>query len=191
MKTGNYEEDQSKEVEADMFQQIIDTLCEEPKHIVPTYNFVSKRVKALPDNSSSVPAETFNELSVLGRIPDDFKLQWLTEHSDLIARDIVQLMKHDAQAANYLIQYATKVQMKFRLPARFKTKEVLKRFLDARYELCGERLGAFKKREACATPLPLTSSGAAPTASSSWRACSPRSSTTAPVIELLYQPKPS
>lgn len=35
--------------------------------------------------------------------------------------------------------------MKMRLPQVFKTKEVLKRFLDLRDEACGHRLGAFKK----------------------------------------------
>lgn len=91
MNTGNYEEDQSKEVEADMFQHIIDTLVDEPKHIVPAYNVLSKRVRAISDNTSTTPAQTFNEPTVLGRIPEEFKVQWLTEHSDLTTKDTVEL----------------------------------------------------------------------------------------------------
>jgi hypothetical protein len=136
------------EAEAELLQQIIGDLKADSRHVLPVYSFIQKRKRGLTadtadqvlGNAAVFAADTLNKL------PDEFKVQWIVDHSDLTAQDLLAMLQKDNQSLNYLIQFAVQIAVRMKLPERLKFVECLKRFLHFRYELCGCRLTKIKER---------------------------------------------
>lgn len=144
-RTGNADLDSQNELQHDMLNQMIDDLIQAPQHITYLYNELQKRKRAGAGTSSVAPeAETLECATSLMKVDEDFKLAWVLGHSDLKDSECVELVKCDQHALDYLVQLATQIGFKTKLPECLKTREVMKRLWDARSIQCGDRLKKLK-----------------------------------------------
>eukprot|EP00969_Alexandrium_andersonii_P280526 12402502-Alexandrium_andersonii.AAC.1 len=63
--------------------QIVQTLTEDPRHIVPTFTFLSKRKRALDEDDAALDQPVFASLTTFGSIPTDTKVEWIVKHSNM------------------------------------------------------------------------------------------------------------
>lgn len=148
-KTGNFEQDTQQDAQQELFDQIVDDLTNDPRHILPTFTFLQKRKKAISDedeDGSFLKSAKVVAISTFGRLDDELRLDWLARNSDMTAPELLRVMKKDPQALGVLMQFAMQVGAKTKLPAQCKYSEVLHRFLNQRYKDCGERLRTFKAK---------------------------------------------
>lgn len=114
---------------------------------MPCFNYLRSEKAKIAARTSVAPAsELFGDQSSLSSLDEDFKIALITSWSDLQVEDVVKVLKADPSGVNDMVQYATQLPMRVKLPMEFLVRTLLQEFLSARRVSCGNRLTDFKAR---------------------------------------------
>lgn len=147
VRTGNAEIDQNALTAHTCRESCIDDLLNIPELAQPVFNLIRDEKKAIEARKavSDGGVDLFKGQTSVSALDEEYKVRFVTRHSDLNGSDVVLMMKYAAEQLNDLIAYALGLPMKGKLPMQFLVKEVLSKFWDDRVELLGNRLREFKK----------------------------------------------
>lgn len=139
--TGNYEKDSEADSLREMKMDIVDAIVASDAHVVALHGVLSKRLREMHNPKGT---EYFDDISTVGKLPEEWLGSWLCEVSDLRAADIINIQKFDSEAALQLFMYATQLPSKLKLPEECRAKRVMVALANHRHDLYGKRLRAFK-----------------------------------------------
>ena len=143
MNATTFEQDTAKESMNDLLEQIIETLCEDERHIVPTFCFITKRKKCLENADKGLSQPMFVSLTNFGSIPTESKIDWVVKHSNMDAEQVLALYRHDEDQLDIMMSLALQLPKRLKMPEEFRIIEVCMQFLESRYAECGSRLSSF------------------------------------------------
>lgn len=144
-KTGNKLKDDDAESRTQLLASTIETLVEDPNHLLPTHSLLEKRRQAAKTQAQADADAIFDTLTTVRSIPEDWIIGFLVKRSDLQVSDILAAKKQDGDAAWCLLQYETQVPQHVHLWQELQVKEVMMRFLMHMSEKYGNRLQHFKR----------------------------------------------
>lgn len=142
-KTGHEVDDNDAEAKRDMLGYIIKSCCENDSHILSLHRVLTKRQKAEQNRHADLSV-MLDHISIVSRLPEERRITWLAEVSDLTTADIVAAKKSDSDADRQLYTFATGMGHTVKLPQEMKPLVVFTRFSDSRHRLFSERLAKFK-----------------------------------------------
>lgn len=146
-KTGNKQQDDAAAHELLCLQNAINDLIDIKPLRARAFAFIHREKAALAKlDGVSQDAVTFSDATTISSIDDEFKIAFITSHSDLSSEDIVAVCKADASGLDLLCQAALQLPFRQSLPAQFQVKEVTKAFWRDRQQECGSRLRGFKEK---------------------------------------------
>ena len=129
-----------------VFQTIVDEIAVDSSHVLPVWDLIQDRKGQKALTASRVASETFTNVTTFASLPDEFKVTWIVQASDLTAVDLGKLMARDPGCVDVLMSVAIQINPKTKLPSYLLHKEVMKEFMDLRHEQCGSPLSNFKAR---------------------------------------------
>lgn len=144
-KTGHDVEDNDAEAKREMLGFIIKICCENDSHILSLHSTLAKRQKAEMNRHADLSA-MLDHISIVSRIPEEPRITWLNDSSDLSTAEIVAAKKADNDADRQLYTFATGMGYTVKLPQELKPLVVFTRFSDARHKLFNNRLRGFKAK---------------------------------------------
>lgn len=144
-KTGHKLKDDDAESKVQLLASTIETLMEDPGHLLPTHSLLEKRKQAAKSQAQADADALFNTLSTVRSLPEDWIIGFLASVSDLKVADIMPCKKQDGDAAWCMLVYETQIPLQVHLWPELQVKEVMLRFLRAMSTQYGNRLKDFKK----------------------------------------------
>ena len=86
----------------------------------------------------------FADQTSIGGLDENYKVHFVTSHSDLSGDDVVNILKQDPQNLNDLMLWGLQLPMKPKLLAQLLVVAVANKLFDSRHSQCGKRLANFK-----------------------------------------------
>lgn len=139
--TGNYELDSEAESLREMKMDIIDAIVQSDAHVLALHGVLAKRLR-----NQGVPKrdDFFDDISVVGRLPDDWMGGWISQVSDLGASDILRIRQFDNEAVLQLFVFATQLPPRLKLPDACRSKRLMVAPANSRHDAYMKRLSTFK-----------------------------------------------
>ena len=120
--------------------QVWNWMEEEHSHILPAWDLVNKRRKALAEAGDPVLVATEQiDASCIAKWPQEFKIRVLTENSDFAQKHVFELFKADPHVLDDLLHNALQIPAMFKLPAELRYVPVLLLWIDMRLAQVGQR----------------------------------------------------
>jgi hypothetical protein len=132
--------DSTEAAQAELLEQIVAELKQEPSHMLPVYTFLQRRKREVVIEDDILATGATWDVPSLARLPEDFKIGFIKKRSQFTTPHLFDLLKADSSSLDILIQLAVQVPPRVKLPSVSRFQEVITRFLESRYEECGDRL---------------------------------------------------
>lgn len=142
-KTGNPDADQDSEARRECLMKLIDTLIEQPMHVLPVYTELQRRLRQASTRVQTNDA-TFEHLTTFGKLDDKFCTEFILRRSDLNIGDIVKAKQIDDRAIQQLMTYELQLSSSLKFPAQAQVIAVMRTVLEARSLALGNPLKSFK-----------------------------------------------
>ena len=141
-RTGNKDVDDQADSNRGLLMDIIDVCLDDPKHILPLFGSLKKRIA---EAAAPTGPGFFITLTVVASLDDTFILVWLESVSDFTSEELLAIKKCDPQAPYLLYEFGTQLPQQLKPPQECRSMEVMLKVSNARHEMCGFRLRTFKK----------------------------------------------
>jgi hypothetical protein len=125
LKTGNQECDSELMRDRACFQDIIDSCLEDKANIACAYAAIQQRKTRVLDLAVQDQGSLFDKISQVDRLPANWIMQWITNHSDLTMPDLVTVFKQDPDAPLHIFLHFTELPAALRLPKQCGVKAVM------------------------------------------------------------------
>jgi hypothetical protein len=142
VKSGNDERDALAERDRCCFQSVIDSCLNDPGNIAAAYAAIEKRKKAASSNILTDDHNArFDKLTQIDRVPTNWLMQFISQHSDLSMGDLLKVYSANATSIVEIFGHITELPTALRLPKQCQVKWVL-------YEVCKNRVAEVGARGA-------------------------------------------
>ncbi|CAK0857281.1 unnamed protein product, partial [Prorocentrum cordatum] len=144
-KTGNQMIDDEAMARRECFMTIIDECSANSGHILPLFNELNKRMRAMAKEVRCEGAKFDVLAKTFAQTDEEFMIRVVVEISDLSLQDVVKAKQMDDGAVFQLMQFALQYPKGLKYPEEARVVEVLSRVFKTRIEVAGQRLKKFKQ----------------------------------------------
>lgn len=131
----------------EMLQQMLTELIQDDSHVPALFAQLRRRVQAQANTDGLDTEMRFKSVGTFRSIDPEWLCHFVSSVGDMSVGEVVAAKRFDSEVVAHLATFCTQLPLALKLPPQqCMVKSVMKRIVDDRNHVCGQRLAKFKQR---------------------------------------------